>query len=221
METMENKVAEINIQEKVVAPPLNASEKEIISKLAEKLKLNNITVSLIDKNDGNQIDGFAIDAPRGTEEEKSHLFAAALCKVTGSNNVAFASNIFTSCVYSLVGNFNDAKKIADKSNEILAALNSFKPADEIESMLISKLIVLHFQSMEFIGRSFRENQTPQNVDLNINRSTKLMRLYNETLETLMRYRRKGEQKVTVQHISVGGEAKAVIAGQMSTGGGGQ
>ena len=60
-------------QEKAVALPLNDSEKEIISKLAEKLKSNNITVSLIDKNEGNRLDGFKIDAPRGTEEEKGNL----------------------------------------------------------------------------------------------------------------------------------------------------
>ena len=57
------------------------------------------------------------------------------------------------------------------------------------------------------------------IDLNINRATKLMRLHNETLEALNRYRRKGEQRITIQHVQVNDGGQAIVAGEMSRGGG--
>jgi len=43
-----------------------------------------------------------------------------------------------------------------------------------------------------------------------NLAIKLLRLHNETIETLGRYRRGGEQKVTVQHVNVNEGGKAII-----------
>lgn len=209
------------LQEKAVALPLNDSEKEIIDNYKKKLGLNNITACLSDKIGDNGNITFKIEAPRGTDSEKSSLFAAALCNATGASNYTFAFNIYSSCVYAVLGSIKIDKQLIDKSNEILNALNSFKPADEFEGMLISRMIALHFQSMTFLRRAMLEDQTSEGTDLNVNRSTKLMRLYNETLETLMRYRRKGEQKVTVQHINVENGGKAIVSGQMMAGGGGE
>jgi|SRR6185436_6651100 len=206
-------------QEKALALPLNDSENEIISKYFEKRKSNNKSACIAyEKSEHGEIT-VRPNAPRGTKDEKLSLLGAAILSATGANDIEFASSIYTSCVYALVKNLSDAKQVVDKSNEILAALNSFKPADEMESMLISKLIVLHFQSMEFFKRSIYENQTEQGVDLNINRSTKLTRSYNETLEALMRYRRKGEQKVVVQHVNVENGGKAIVGGVFEGGGG--
>jgi hypothetical protein len=218
-ETQANECA-LPAQEKAVALPLNDAEKEIISKYFENLN-SGISVSVVDKKRENGEGYCEPEAPRGTDHDKLTLFAAAICKATGATDIRFASTIYSSCVHALIKNPSDAKQVVDKSNEVLIALNSLKPTDEMESMLISKLIVLYFQSMEFFKRSISETQTSPGIDLNINRSTKLTRLYNETLETLMRYRRKGEQKVVVQHVQVNEGGKAVVAGQMVSAGGGE
>lgn len=49
-----------------------------------------------------------------------------------------------------------------------------------------------------------------------------MRVYNETIETLSRYRRGGEQRVIIQHqqVNLSGQAKAVVGNFHSEGGGG-
>jgi hypothetical protein len=72
--------------------------------------------------------------------------------------------------------------------------------------------------MHFMGRVVIPDQSSQGVDLNINRATKLMRLHNETLEALNRHRRKGEQKVVVQHVNVNNGGQAVVAGEIAGGG---
>jgi hypothetical protein len=48
---------------------------------------------------------------------------------------------------------------------------------------------------------------------------KLARTFTTQVETLKKYRTGGEQKVTVQHVSVNDNAQAIV-GNVSTGGGG-
>ena len=72
--------------------------------------------------------------------------------------------------------------------------------------------------MTFMGS---QGLTVEQVDSCINRSSKLTRLYNETLEALMRYRRKGEQKVIVQHVNVNDGGRAIVGNFDASGGGGE
>lgn len=110
----------------------------------------------------------------------------------------------------------DAAKTSTATINTLVAMN---PKDIIEGQLCSRLMVLHNQYMNFLCRVANPEQTEAGVDLNINRGTKLMRIYNETLEALNRHRRKGEQKVIVQHVNVGNGGKAIVAGSVDQGGG--
>ena len=41
---------------------------------------------------------------------------------------------------------------------------------------------------------------------------KLLRLHNETVEALSRYRRKGERRVVVQHVTIEGGGQAIVGG---------
>lgn len=93
------------------------------------------------------------------------------------------------------------------------------PNDIFEGMLCARLWALHNQAMNYMSRPTNPDASSEAVDLNINRYTKLMRLYNETLDTLNKHRRKGEQKVTVQHVTVSNGGRAVVAGEFTSGGG--
>lgn len=97
------------------------------------------------------------------------------------------------------------------------ALLAMAPADEHEGVLCSRLLVLHNHSMDYMQRSISSNHEAT-IDFNINRVTKLTRLYNETLDMLLKYRRKGEQKVTVQHVNVNNGGQAIVAGEIAQGG---
>jgi len=48
---------------------------------------------------------------------------------------------------------------------------------------------------------------------------KLLRLHNETIEALSRYRRGGEQKVVVQHVNVNNGGQAIVGNVEARGGG--
>ena len=60
----------------------------------------------------------------------------------------------------------------------------------------------------------------KHIDNNLNNATKCMRLHNETLEALNRYRRKGEQRVKVvhQYVQVNEGGQAVVTAETRGGG---
>lgn len=153
--------------------------------------------------------------PSGSTLASYELAFASFSAATGSADMGFASMIQSQIINALFKGKDDNN--VDTINSINAVLLSLNPKDEFEGMLCSRLIVLHDQYMEFMRRTTFNGQTDAGIDLNINRSTKLMRLYNETLDALNKHRRKGEQKVTVQHINVREGGQAIVNGQLNQG----
>ncbi len=90
-------------------------------------------------------------------------------------------------------------------NVILQALNNYQPKDLIEAQLVTQSVIAHFFSMSSIRQSSRAKMIP-NADTMGNLGIKAMRAQNETVETLCRYRRGGEQKVTVTHSVLAAQA---------------
>lgn len=160
----------------------------------------------------------SLDSKATLGNEWGEILKATFGIATGSTNIAFSAFLFNSCVSACSSTVNESKCKSEIKTGILSALYSLQPRDEIEGMLITRLISIHTQSMEYLSRASNEGQTTQGIDININCSTKLMRLYNETLEALMRYRRKGEQKVIVQHVNVNDGGKAIVGSTLAVNG---
>lgn len=99
-------------------------------------------------------------------------------------------------------------------------LKEMSPKDPTEAMLCSQIIGLNAQGMKYLARAEGEENWLCHTEAAVNMAIKLLRLKNETIETLMRYRRKGEQKVVVQHINVTDEARAIIGDVSDNRGGG-
>ena len=97
---------------------------------------------------------------------------------------------------------------------VAAALFGVGPKDELEGMLAVQMVAVHTLAMELMRRAASTAQPDLGVEVNINRATKLMRTFTNQIEALGRYRGKGEQKMTVEHVHVyeGGQA---IVGQVS------
>ena len=62
-----------------------------------------------------------------------------------------------------------------------------------------------------------KNLTVEGVNNNINRLTKLMRTFTAQVEALNKYRSKGQQKITVQHVNVENGGQAIV-GDVTQGG---
>jgi len=207
-------------QAKALTPPLNEDERMAVELV--KNKKNDKPIAFTATEDGKKFNS-CLDVDRGTKEEMSLLYDAAMLKATGSADTRFANLLFTGCFSSsavcLDGTPDDKAKNMAAIFNTMSALN---PQDEVEGMLTARLVSLHFQSMLCLNRSSHPENSSEVCERNANRAGKFMRLYNETLETLMRYRRRGEQKVTVthQHVNVGNGGQAVVGGTVVAGGGG-
>ncbi len=109
---------------------------------------------------------------------------------------------------------SDSKKSMEdllrKSNAAIAFLGEVEPKDSIEFLLSSQMFAIHDLSMTMSKRAANSDQTPEAIDRNINRLTKLMRTYTAQMEALNKYRNKGKQKITVQHVNVNEGGQAVV-----------
>ena len=169
-------------------------------------------------------DGFLFEtlSGKGSDREKKDLVHAGICLATGAKSSIFGTMLINSCLNAGRLRIDEMKKSEAEQvlGSILNTLHSLKPCDEIEGMLVTRLIALHFQIHKYMIFMGGQDLTVEQVDSCINRSAKLTRLYNETLGALMRYRRKGEQKVIVQHVNVNDGGRAIVGNFDASGGGG-
>ena len=103
-------------------------------------------------------------------------------------------------------------------NGALAAVTGIGARDETEAMLATQMVATHFAAITLLRRLKGADTIPQQ-DSAGSLAVKLLRTYAMQVEALQRYRGKGQQKVTVEHVHVypGGQA---IVGTVTPGGGG-
>ena len=77
-------------------------------------------------------------------------------------------------------------------------------------MLAVQLVALHHTAMDHLRRAQHPEQDPERRDKYVNNATKLMRAFAHAVETLHRYRGKGQQKVTVEHVHVNSGGQAIV-----------
>ena len=84
----------------------------------------------------------------------------------------------------------------------------------LEAKLCAQCTALYAQGMQYLSRVEKSDMMCQ-IEFNMKCAIKLLRLHNETTEALARYRRKGEQKVVVQHVNVNDGGKAIVGNMIS------
>jgi hypothetical protein len=100
-----------------------------------------------------------------------------------------------------------------------AALVGIEPKDELEGMMVAQLLAAHNASMECYRRAMLGEQTFEGRRENLNQANKLSRSFAVLLEALNRHRGKGQQKVTVEHVTVNVGGQAIVGSVQTPGGG--
>jgi hypothetical protein len=95
-------------------------------------------------------------------------------------------------------------------NIALDGVAALSPRDGMEVMLCSQLIALHSQGMDFMRRAMLGDQTTSGVDCNVNRVAKTLRTFATMADCLRTYRGGGQQKVTVEHVTVQAGGQAIV-----------
>lgn len=85
------------------------------------------------------------------------------------------------------------------------AMKNFAPADLVEGCLFSRFWALHNRGMSLLGSG----------EINANLAIKMLRLSSETLDTALKWRRRGEQRVVVSHLNV---SDGAVVGNIVAGG---
>lgn len=120
------------------------------------------------------------------------------------------------CKSSVAG--DSYQKMVDN---ILETMTSIKPRDHIEGLLATQMLATHNAMMNFFSRvamsiSSTDIKTIEVTNALINSANKLARTYTMQIEALSRYRGKGQQKMTVEHVHINSGGQAIIGNVSST-----
>jgi hypothetical protein len=100
---------------------------------------------------------------------------------------------------------------------LAGALVGIGPKEELEGMLAGQLTAAHSAAIECYRRAMMDEQSFDGRKEALNQANKLSRTYTTLLEALNRHRGKGQQRVTVEHVTVNAGGQAVV-GAVDAGG---
>lgn len=184
------------------AAPLTESEKERVqrvrSRAASPLKPTQIRIK------GKRPHATMSFKKEGREHDVNMTVQV---EVFGSVSEAFIANQFNRLVAAMYGG-----RVPDETevDALLAAMHGLRPQDEAEGMMAAQLVAMNHLSLEFMRRAMWDEQTPEGVERHMNRAIKLLNGFNAKLDALQKYRGKGQQKMTVEHVHVNEGGQAII-----------
>ena len=103
------------------------------------------------------------------------------------------------------GRFMDENKL----NHMLAVIGENKPRDVNEAMLAAQMAKTNDMLMEFACR-LEYSTSPEDRQSCLATYLRLAGLFADQMKTLKQYRTGGEQRVTVQHVSVSEGGQAIV-----------
>ena len=141
-----------------------------------------------------------------------------LMEAVGTSSVDFLQGLVSQLV-------NAGSKGAEPDergiNFMLSVVKGIGPKDQVEAMLAAQMAAVHMASMTF-ARRLNHVESIAQQDSAERAFTKLTRTFAAQVEALKRYRTGGEQKVTVEHVTVNEGGQAIVgAVHHAPGGGGE
>ncbi len=130
----------------------------------------------------------------------------ALAKSLGLNSEDAAMLLASQAIRSVL---EVTPRATQSANALLGLIADAKPADSVEAMLIASMTVLHLKAGEAFSRATRAGFA-QDPEKHLLLGAKLVKTQASVVEALTRYRRKGEQKVVVEHLTISDGGQAVV-----------
>ena len=131
---------------------------------------------------------------------------ALLMSVFATGEVDF----FTEILSQLANASEQDGKINERElNFMISVVKGIQPRDQLETMLAAQMAAVHSLTMNMAYRLKGIFTLPQ-LDSMGRAMNKLARTFAGHLEALKRYRSTGEQKVTVEHVTVNQGGQAIV-----------
>ena len=129
-----------------------------------------------------------------------------LAEALGTVDCDFVIGLLTQLGYATS---QDQRPDESAINFLLSVIKGAKPKDQFEAMLAAQMAAVHTATMRFT-RQLANVETIEQQDSAERALNKLARTFAMQMEALKRYRTGGEQKVTVQHVSVNEGGQAIV-----------
>lgn len=104
----------------------------------------------------------------------------------------------------------------EATNFALGFVDSMRPEDASEALLLSQMAATH-QAVMMLARRLNHVENIPQQDAAERALNKLARTFAAQMDTLKRYRSKGQQVVRVEHVTVNDSGQAIV-GSVETGG---
>ncbi len=138
-----------------------------------------------------------------------------VCHAVGSNSMDIVQYLLGPTAALLADSKDeDIRRVA--LNNTTTLLNAIKPQNELEGMLAAQMVCVHDLLMKQVHRCATEDRVDV-VNLKINQIAKLSRTFIAQLDALNKHRGKGQQKITVEHVTVNEGGQAIV-GNVAQGG---
>lgn len=148
----------------------------------------------------------ALSEPEGISESQASLaHHLELCKVLNAERFVGAGELLG----TIAAGCKENDGIASELNGALALIEQIAPRDPLETMLVIQMISAHQTAMDLNGR-MRVGSSLASRDNFGRHAERLMRIYNQHLVTLTKYRTGGKQTVEVKHVNVESGGQAII-----------
>jgi hypothetical protein len=132
--------------------------------------------------------------------------SALLMEALGTADLNFLNGLLV----QLANAGSQGREIDERElNFMLSVIKGIVPRDQIEAMLAAQMAAVHMATMTLARRLAHVDNIPQQ-DSAERAFNKLARTFAAQVEALKRYRTGGEQKVTVQHVSVSEGGQAIV-----------
>jgi hypothetical protein len=124
----------------------------------------------------------------------------------GTTDIAFADRLLD----QLVAASSPYGEVDERDlNFMLCVIKSIKPNEPLVAMLAAQMALVHMVTMRF-GWRLADGMDPSERESAVREINRAARTFTGQMEALKRYRSGGEQKVTVQQVSVSEGGQAIV-----------
>lgn len=186
----------------------------------EAARKKKIAISIAEEADGRQVEQLGPLKFRDAEHAGELKSAAdddfdghRLIETFAVNDIDAGNRLLATLIQA-----NQTKSKGQKGslpNGLVALVHELGPKDAVEGMLCSQMVSNYALAMECIARANLDGQSFEGRELNMRHAERLMRIYNQQVDTLNKHRGKGQQKVTVEHVTVNEGGQAVVGNLQS------
>jgi hypothetical protein len=136
---------------------------------------------------------------------------AGLLTVTGSVDKNLGRALLLQTVRTFLAAGDLTQEQQTKAVEMaVAALKGLAPQGELEGMLAVQMVATHNAAMECLRLGMIAGQSFEWREQNLKHAAKLLVVYARQVEALDRHRGKGQQTITVEHVTVNAGGQAIV-----------